>query len=158
MTLPRYPSAALILLALLSPCAAQGPKGGRVNPKDPPFDPQAYGRGTDVFRRLLFELHFQPVPSFGDFQAIPPDQSLLIVLGDPSCLSKKYFLQYFPDGLRDFVEQGGAVLIATDKRTEGEAGAMLKDLGGVTVTGQTLVTRWPARNDGTILRYNNSEY
>jgi len=143
----------LILFALVSPCAAQGPRGGRVNSKDPPFNPQAYGRGTDVFRRLLFELQFEPVPSFGDLQGIPPDQSLFIMLGNPSCLTKRNF----EDELRDFVEQGGAVLIATDNATEGVAGTMLSDLAGVTVTGQTLVTRWLARN-GTILCYNNSEY
>ena len=71
--------------------------------------------------------------SFGDLQE-NASESILIVLGDPHCLSKRNF----PEGLRSFVEQGGAVLIATDKKTDGEAGENLSKLAGVRVTGETL--------------------
>jgi hypothetical protein len=43
--------------------------------------------------------------------------------------------------LRAFVEQGGAVLIATDMRTEGEAGKELEQLARVTVMGDLLACR-----------------
>jgi hypothetical protein len=158
MTLPRKLIAAFILLALVVPCAAQGPKIGRGNPKDARLDEQAYGRGTDAFRRLLFELRFQPVPSFADFQNIPPEQSLFIMLGEPICLSGRYFLNEFPKGLRNFVERGGAVLIATDKETKNEAGEELSKLAGVRVTGQTLVFRQPSGAGDPIPCYNNSDY
>jgi hypothetical protein len=96
-------------------------------------------------------LSFQPLRHFEELHA-KPSESLLLVLGNPSCLSK----EHFPKGLRAFVEQGGAVLIATDYRTEGEAGEMLKQLAGVTVTGKTMVR--PPQNQPDFELYDNSEY
>jgi hypothetical protein len=127
MTQPRLAAVGVVLLGLLalnSPCRADS--GSTAD--------ASYGKRTDAFRRLLFELRFQPVTDFAALRA-KPSESLLIVLGDPSCLSKNNF----PQGLRRFVEQGGAVLIATDKKTDGEAGDNLKRLAGVTVTGETLI-------------------
>ncbi len=72
------------------------------------LDPIPYGQRTDAFRRLLYEFKFQPLKTFAQLQA-KPSESVLIVLGDPSCLS----MDHFPEGLRSFVQQGGAVLIAT---------------------------------------------
>lgn len=120
---------ALFLLLLTSPCLAQGVS----NPGGVPLDPQTYGRRTDAFRRLLFELNFQPLLRFEDLQA-NPSESLFIMLGDPRCLSRRNL----PNGLSSFVKQGGAVLIATDEETVGEAGKELSDLAGVVVTGEKL--------------------
>ncbi|HZV06335.1 MAG TPA: DUF4350 domain-containing protein [Gemmataceae bacterium] len=153
MTFPRHSIAVLILLALVAPCAAQGPKGDRANPHNARFNAQAYGRGTDAFRRLLFELHFEAVPSFADLLELPPEQSLFIMLGNPICLRPRNF----PDGLRKFVEQGGAVLIATDQKPDAEAEALLSELAGVTVTGQTLVFRQPSGAGGPMPCYNGSD-
>ncbi len=114
-----------------------------------------YEQRMDAFRRLLFELHFQPLCTFADLQA-DPGESLFILLGDPRGLAN----QYFPEGLRSFVEQGGAVLIATDMETKGEAGQNLRELAGVTVTGETLVIKRRhsiAPNNRPVL-YNNSRY
>ncbi|HWG44969.1 MAG TPA: hypothetical protein VN688_19525 [Gemmataceae bacterium] len=97
-----------------------------------------YGQRTDAFRRLLYELKFQPLKTFAELQ-LNPSESVLIVLGDPSCLSRGYF----PEGLMPFVQQGGAVLIATDKKTEGEVGKNLVSLAGVNVTGETLMCLRP---------------
>lgn len=94
-----------------------------------------YEQRTDAFQRLLFELRFQPLRSFGELQE-NPSESLFIMLGDPRCLLRKGF---FPEGLRSFVVQGGAVLIATDRETKGRAGQELQKLAGVTVAGDLLV-------------------
>lgn len=99
----------------------------------------SYEQRTDAFRRLLFELRFQPLRSFGELQE-NPSESLFIMLGDPRCLSRKGF---FPEGLRSFVEQGGAVLIATDRETKGRAGEELSKLAGVKVAGDLLACSRP---------------
>jgi hypothetical protein len=92
-----------------------------------------YVQRTDAFRRLLFELHFQPIKDFARLHA-NPRESILIVLGDTSCLANGYF----PEGLLPFVQQGGAVLVATDMEVRNpEASGNLIKLAGVTVTGQT---------------------
>jgi hypothetical protein len=128
MIIPRYrPNmaralpAALLLLSLASPCEGQS-------------NEVPYGQRTDAFRRLLFELRFQPVKTFAELQE-EPSKSVLIVLGDPQCLDDRNF----PERLRGFIEKGGAVLIATDKATQGQAARHLLELAGVTVTGETLV-------------------
>ncbi|HTU19484.1 MAG TPA: DUF4350 domain-containing protein [Gemmataceae bacterium] len=127
----------LLALVIVPPCIAQRPQlpGGlkQLPAGLSPLDEPPYAQRMDAFRRLLFELRFQPLNDFADLHA-NPSESLLIVLGDPSCLSKGHF----PKGLRDFVKQGGAVLIATDHATDGEAGEMLKQLAGVRVTGEKL--------------------
>ena len=92
-----------------------------------------YEQRTDAFRRLLFELRFQPLRSFGELEE-KPSESLFIMLGNPACLSKRYLRE----GLHSFVEQGGAVLIATDMETQS---AELRKLAGVRVTGEKLVLR-----------------
>jgi hypothetical protein len=129
---------ALILLAIVPPCRAQRAQApGGLKQLSPQVSEQlaarSYGQQTDAFRRLLFELHFQPLRTFAELQD-NPSESLFIMLGDPSCLSKRDF----PEGLRSFVEQGGAVLVATDYETKDEAGEMLKQLASVRVMGDKL--------------------
>jgi hypothetical protein len=125
--------AGLMTVAIVAPCAAQKSIAANV-PKQLKIDSLVpYGQRTDAFRRLLFELRFQPLNNFEEMNA-NPSESLLIVLGDPSCLSKSHF----PKGLHEFVAQGGAVLIATDYETDGEAGEMLSQLAGVRVAGDKL--------------------
>lgn len=92
--------------------------------------------GTDVFRRLLYEFHLRYLRDFGQLQE-DPRHSVLVVFGDPSCLSTRFF----PKGLRPFVEAGGAVLIATDRGTSGDIDRHLRELAGVSVTGETLVCK-----------------
>ena len=126
-------------LFLVPPCSALGlhAPGGLTPPSGPRKEP-SYDRRTDAFRRLLFELGFKPLQSFGELEE-NPNESLFILLGNPQCLSSSP--HYFSEGVRSFVAQGGAMLIATDMKTDDEAGENLKKLAGVTVTGQTLVVR-----------------
>ena len=118
--------AALTLLIAAAPSLAQGSKAGETVP---------YVQRADAFRRLLFELHFQPIKDFAALHA-HPRECILIVLGDTSCLAN----DRFPEGLVPFVRQGGAVLIATDMEIrDPQARENLVKLAGVTVTGETLV-------------------
>jgi hypothetical protein len=113
-----------------------------------------YEQRTDAFRRLLFELRFQPLRTFAELQ-VNPRESVFLMLGEPTCLSQRNF----PEGLRAFVERGGAVLIATDMETAGEAGENLRKLAGVMVTGETLIAArslTPEKNH--LFLYNNSKY
>ncbi len=122
----------LLALLLVLPGIAQF----RQEPLADPDQLLPYGQRTDAFRRLLFEFHFKPVKSFAELQA-ESNKSVLIVLGDPSCLTQGYFQRK----LRPFIEEGGAVMVATDKATEGEAGENLLESAGVIVTGETLVAQ-----------------
>lgn len=147
MTLPRLnrtttPLACLfaqLVFVFAAPCSADSGALASVS----------YGQRTDAFRRLLFEFQFKPLERFDELE-MNPSQTLLIVLGDPRCLSKSSF----PQGLRSFVERGGAVLIATDRETVGEAGEMLGQLAGVTVTGETLI----CRNPNPMVLYDGAAY
>ncbi len=135
-------------LILVPPCSAQKPQTPGAPLADTPYDQR-----TDAFRRLLFELGFQPLVSPRDLQE-NPKESLLIMLGDPSFLATS-----FPKGLRSFIEQGGAALIATDMSTEGRVGDGLRQLAGVTVKGDTLVVRHRSiKENAQLYLYNDSEY
>jgi hypothetical protein len=137
----------MLLLCLLagadvSPCRAQQPPAlGGLKPLQAPLGEPPYDQQTDAFRRLLFELRFQPLRGWNELQDSKPSESLFILLGNPDGLSERYFNKYIPGGLRSFVAKGGAVLIATDMETKDEAGDNLRELAGVTVTGETLVVK-----------------
>src|SRR5262249_16942322 len=76
-------------LFFVSPCVAQSPHapGGLKQLGLAVHDWPPYGQRTDIFRRLLFESGFQPLSEFAQLQA-NPGKSILIVLGDPTCLSR----------------------------------------------------------------------
>ena len=77
----------------------------------------AFLEGTEVFRRILFEMGFTPLDSFnslGNDSPIDPADTVLIVLGDTGCLGQ------FPGGLPAYVRKGGAVLIAFRGHANGE--------------------------------------
>ncbi len=105
-----------------------------------PLLPQAgkarFSTGTHILRRCLFERKFQPLRNTGELDS----DSLLIVLGDPAPLAT---LASRRPLLRDFVQQGGAILFATDwevsPRTERDLPDVLNDLAGVNIYGQVLV-------------------
>jgi hypothetical protein len=68
-----------------------------------------FGQGTHAFRRILFDLKLEPLESVTELDDAP--HTLLIVLGDTTVLDQ------VPGGLKDFLERGGAVLLATDRMT-----------------------------------------
>ena len=76
---------------------------------------------TLVFRRTLHLLKFQPEKKVDE---LFPSDSILIILGDTSRL---------PGGLRQFLEGGGAALIASDQPMGHTARNALLDVAGVKI-------------------------
>jgi hypothetical protein len=68
---------------------------------------RSFAQGTHLFRRLLYDLHLQPLRSIPELFEEPADK-LLIILGETDYLLPRI-------NLKDFVERGGAVLLATDR-------------------------------------------
>jgi hypothetical protein len=68
---------------------------------------RSFAQGTHLFRRLLYDLHLQPLRSIKEVLE-KRDNKLLIILGET-----EYLLRYI--NLEDFVGRGGAVLLATDR-------------------------------------------
>jgi len=66
-----------------------------------------FAQGTHLFRRILHDLGLIPLRDFKQL-AKEPENKLLIVLGETESVNSRL-------NLREFVEQGGAVLLATDR-------------------------------------------
>jgi hypothetical protein len=116
-------AALLALLAAAPAVPAQRP--GQAAPGNFAF-------GTHVFRRLLFDLKLDPLKGFEQLGEDPAD-TLLVVLGDTSCLERGD-----AEWLGAFIEDGGAVLVATDLRTS-TRGPVAK-AAGVWVPGVSFVS------------------
>jgi hypothetical protein len=67
---------------------------------------QSFAQGTHLFRRILHDLDLRPLQTYGQL-VNDESKKLLIVLGEPGYLH--------PRQIADFVKQGGAVLLATDR-------------------------------------------
>jgi hypothetical protein len=65
-----------------------------------------FAQGTHLFRRILHDLNLRPLRKWEQLQEEPAEK-LLIVLGETKSLNRQ--------NLSDFVQDGGAVLVATDR-------------------------------------------
>ncbi|HKB40878.1 MAG TPA: hypothetical protein VKD72_30910 [Gemmataceae bacterium] len=121
----RRPLAALSvgLLALLALLAAPTSAPAQNNKLDP--------FGTEVLRRLLDSKHFKPLSSWSQLDDAPA-RTLLVLLGRMRGRDGEMELSRFPNGLSRFLEEGGAVLLATDQRLESEE---LSEVCGAGVSG-----------------------
>jgi hypothetical protein len=70
-----------------------------------------FGQGTHALRHILHDLGLQPIEEVKELTR-EPEKKLLIVLGDTRVLHR------IPFGVELFVHRGGAVLVASDRRTE----------------------------------------
>jgi hypothetical protein len=86
-----------------------------------------FGQGTHAFRRILHDLDMQPLSKGKDLYK-DPSRTLLVVLGDTSVLAR------IPEGLRNYLNEGGAALVATDRHWEWQA-----DSGAVVVRGEKVL-------------------
>jgi hypothetical protein len=125
----RFPRCAALALLVLAAVPALTPPAPAQRPASVPFAYRA-----DAFRRILFELGLTPLKKYADVAEDPKD-TLLVVLGQTDCLHSGIL----GTGLRGFVEDGGAALIATDRAPRREAAEELVDVAGVTVSGKSLV-------------------
>lgn len=103
-------------LILCSPGEAQAPTKGVV-----PFE------GSHAFRHLLNLLQLKPVQKVSDLGQLQPRDTILIVFGDNRVLDD---VTDVTGGLHNFRQQGGAILVASDRADDGR----LRELG-VSVTG-----------------------
>ena len=69
---------------------------------------------------------------FNEFGNDPAHQ-ILIVFGDANCLTD------VDGGLKQFVKNGGALFLATDRTLYGQAETYLRNTAGVTVAGRSMV-------------------
>lgn len=117
------------------------------SPKQPPSP--AFLEGTEAFRRILFDAGkdlnkngngkngdgFQPLKTFSDLND-DPKHTLLIVFGDASRLRE------VPEGLRSFVNRGGA-LLATDRGLTPKVGQAVEAMTGFQVSGDSIICHDP---------------
>ncbi len=135
----RWPSwlllpATLLVLLALAP-AGQTQEQGR---------PAAGLEGTEIFRRILFEMGLKPLyerPEGLVDEAgvqVEPSKTILIILGDP--------VHPVRDGvIRNFLERGGAILFASDQKvSDPKLKKELIELTGCTIAGETFCykDRW----------------
>ena len=82
----------------------------------------------DIFRKCLDLLHFKPLKAFAD---LDPKDCVLVMLGDTSKLTDAHV----PGGLKHFLVQGGAALIASDEPMRPASHTALFDATGWWITG-----------------------
>src|SRR5262249_43189724 len=87
---------------------------------------------THIFRRLFSALHLTALNSEQQLAA-DPSRTVLVILGRPTTPRGERVLDRIPGGLRHFVEEGGAVLIASDHHF---GHAQLSALSGHFVNGE----------------------
>src|SRR5437763_13410952 len=75
---------------------------------------KALFEGTHVFRRILHDQELKPLASFRELNEAP-EKTILVLLGNLDDLLQ------IPGGLKDFVERGGAALLAGDQRIQDPA-------------------------------------
>jgi len=86
-------------------------------------------KGTQAFRNLLNFFHLQPLTSVDELGRRPAPETLVIIFGDSSCLERVN--KALPGGIKKFIKDGGAILIASDRADEGR----LSDDFGVSIAG-----------------------
>jgi hypothetical protein len=92
---------------------------------------RAFAEGSHVFRRILFDADCTPLKDFKDV-ADDPTHTILIVLGETRCLAR------LPLGVDQFVQRGGALLLASDQQiTDVMTAKQVENVSGVALTGQT---------------------
>jgi hypothetical protein len=112
------------ILAALALCCAGAPAQD-----DKEARRKKVAEGTHIFRRMLFDKGFASPPLQNYDQLMTaPKRSLLVVLGDLENLN------FEGGGLRQFLEQGGAALIASDRPVRSrESRAALIEATGVSI-------------------------
>src|SRR5262249_40741422 len=92
--------------------------------------------GTHILRRMLFDEGLKPLDSF---RGIDPKRSILIVLGRTDQLTR------IRGGISRFVSQGGALLLASDRRIGNRQGrGELSRLAGVSINAESVAGANPA--------------
>jgi hypothetical protein len=115
--------------------------GGAAPPAGPPIPVR---EDTHLFRRILQANGFQPLHHGGELLDAP-ERTLFVVLGDTACLGIN------GEGwLREFLNEGGAVLIASDRvAPTGQVFAAIRSASGVALTSDVFL---PPPHPGMLYR------
>src|SRR5437867_4437759 len=128
------PAATRLLTALALACALS-PTRAVAQEQPLVVDP----KGDHAFRHVLKKVNrLTPLKELGDLRDVRPEDTVVIVFGDLACLDQ--LAQDHGVGLRQFVDRGGAVLIASDRM----GGQSFREEFGVRITGLA-VTLPPSR-------------
>jgi hypothetical protein len=110
--------------------------------------------GTHLFQNFLHGIAgLEPLKSIDDLKTKKPEETVLVVFGDLSCLAR------MQPGLKDFVANGGAVLLASDQPDQGRLAPCRLQITGAFVSapisvnqvaqfGQGQVWLIPPKGDG----------
>jgi hypothetical protein len=75
-------------------------------------------QGSELFCHFLKLFQLRPVHKMADIQLLDPKEAVVIVFGQLGCLDS--FSAFWPGGLKKYVDDGGAVLVASDRSDKGE--------------------------------------
>jgi hypothetical protein len=114
---------ALLALALFAAC----PGPARAAPR-PPF-----AEDTHVFRRILCDFKLTALKDVREQLSTDPADTVVVILGDT-----KWISQQGSSWLTAFVQKGGALLLATDRKPDEGARRELVEVAGVTVNGMSV--------------------
>jgi hypothetical protein len=93
----------IVLCGSVCAVANAQPNGGGITPE-----------GTEAFRAILHRMKLEPVHKLADLRKLKPEETLLVVFG-VNTLGKQISMAV--DSVGQFIERGGAVLVATDHPT-----------------------------------------
>lgn len=112
----------MAFVAIAAAAFAQDPQDGDGPAKK--FQVRIPYDGPEIFARLLDHAGLKPIESIDHFirhVAASPEKTVLIVFGDPAPLvelEREIFGRAVGEGLGAFLDRGGALLIASDRRFE----------------------------------------
>jgi hypothetical protein len=97
--------------------------------------------GSELFRFALHEKKLQPHPKVQDALS-RPESSIIVVLGNTDGLNLLFARQGAGAAFQEFVQRGGAILIATDRRDRPVIGlSWMQVFNNMEVTGQIVNAR-----------------
>ncbi|MGF1583454.1 MAG: hypothetical protein ACFCD0_29390 [Gemmataceae bacterium] len=102
-------SGVLLFLALHLPAQCHGQTNNGSEKKVVPLE------GTQAFQYLVHLAGLEPLPNLQSLQDVPAHKTVIVVMGDPAPLTE--IETSLGGSLRSFLRAGGALLVATERRT-----------------------------------------
>jgi hypothetical protein len=97
--------------------------------------------GTDVLRRIFHDQKYDPLDSFTDLKHAP-EETVVVLLGGVQRIKD------IPNGARDYLRRGGALLIASHFKPNRQIDEEMLALAGVRITGHTMMLEPFAQDSG----------
>ncbi len=91
--------------------------------------------GSQAFCHILQHFQLKPLPRLADLAEVKPEETLVVVFGDTEVLERLT--------LPDFLEAGGALLLASDRPDQGRLKPWQLSIDGTTVVVSNIGPNWP---------------